>query len=111
MNKEEILEASKRENKRKDLYAIEVDSNGTKLAGIIGVVLTTVLCTLEIILKGTRNDGIFAIAAAFIAVTSLYRGSKIKRVSSIVAGIIWTIFAIALCVPYVTALVSAPNIL
>ena len=34
MKKEEILEASKKENKKKDIYAIEVEAKSSQIAGI-----------------------------------------------------------------------------
>ena len=34
MEKEEILEASKKENKKKDMYEIQVESKGATYAGL-----------------------------------------------------------------------------
>ena len=45
MEKEEILEASKKENKNKDVYEIQVESKGATYAGLSMLILALIFYT------------------------------------------------------------------
>ena len=48
MKKEEVLEASKKENKNKDIYAAEVEAKSSQIAGISMLILASVYFCFEI---------------------------------------------------------------
>ena len=61
MKKEEILEASKRENKKKDIYEIEVESKGSNYAAIAMLLLALVFFSYEIFSGKGSNPAFYSI--------------------------------------------------
>ena len=55
MKKEEILEMSRKENKKKDLAVIEIENKAVKIAALSMIILTTIYFCLEIIVQGKIN--------------------------------------------------------
>lgn len=55
MNKEEILEASKKENKNKDVHALQVETKGASYAGIAMLILAFIFFVYEIATGKEQN--------------------------------------------------------
>ena len=55
MKKEEILEMSRKENKKKDLAVIEIENKAVKIAALSMIIITTIYFCLEIIVQGKIN--------------------------------------------------------
>lgn len=111
MNKEEILAASKNEYKDKDLQELELSKKATVWAGCVALILTSVFYGAEIMIKGSKNYGMYAIFTAFIGTMFMYEGVKTKRKVALVSGVIWLILAVALSVIYMKQLVDTSTIL
>lgn len=79
MNKEEILEKSKEENKNRDPYEMEVSNNGFSLGFVAAMIIGIILWAVELIATGINNFRIYCLAVAVISVSSLYRGVKLKN--------------------------------
>ena len=95
MNKEEILEASRSENKNKDYAEIEIENKGVKLAALCTLILATVYFCLEIFVKGETNYGWYSIIALYSAIMYGYKGIKCKKKINIVSAVLWGILAVA----------------
>lgn len=102
MKKEEILEASKKENKNKDVYAIEVESNGAKYAGITMVILAAVYYIYEILTGKGSNPALYSIVAVYNAILYGYKAIKMKerKALHIFTSIIWGLLTIMLILAY-----------
>ena len=61
MNKEEILEKSRAENKNKDIYEQEILKQANSSAVIVMMVLATVFFAVQIFVGGGTNWGIWAL--------------------------------------------------
>lgn len=102
MNKNEVLEKSRSENKNADPYLMEVNSkaltNGMWSALLISVVLTAV----KFFKEQSFDFSLLAILGVLNAVTNIYKAVKIKEknyviaaVSFSIAAVIWTGLAVA----------------
>ena len=102
MKKEEILEASKKQNKKKDEYEIEIDRRGTRVGGLFALILATIYYCYEIISGKGSNPALYSIITSFCAGTYLYVGLRVERnkKTNLFAGIIWFILTIMLVISY-----------
>ena len=102
MNKEEILEISKKENKNKDLYAIEVEAKACKVASVSMVLLAFIYFTYEIISGKGSNPAFYSLITIFNAILYGYKAIKIEknRKLNMFTFIIWSLLTIMLILTY-----------
>ncbi len=98
MKKEEILEMSRKENKKKDLAVIEIENKAVKIAALSMIILTTIYFCLEIIVQGKTNYGWYSIIALYCAIIYGYKGIKTKNKLEIFCMIVWGLIAIPLTI-------------
>lgn len=95
MNKEEILQASRKENKNKDIYELEVISKAQRVGGLIAVCVTFALMLVErAILDSDMNYGYFLIILSAGMGLWIYKAVKMRRKHEIFFAVLWSIFAI-----------------
>lgn len=111
MEKEEILNMSKEENKKKDYYELELDTKATKLGAILMLFLTLIFFALEIFITGKTNYGLYGLIAIFNAGTYSYKAIKTKTKLSIFTAILWTLFTCICIYGYITNLIETSTIL
>lgn len=102
MKKEEILEVSKKENKNKDIYAIQIESRGANYAGISMVLLAFVFFTYEIVSGKGSNPAFYSIITIYNAILFGYKAIKIKerRKLNTFTSVIWGLLTIILILDY-----------
>ena len=102
MKKEEILEASKKENKKKDMYEIQVSAKGCEYAAVSMLLLAFVFFTYEIITDRGSNPAFYSLITLFNAVSFGYKAVKIEkdRKLNVFTSIIWGVLTIMLCLQY-----------
>ena len=102
MKKEEILEKSKKENKNKDMYCIQVEAKGANYAGITMLLLAFVYYTYEIFTGKGSNPALYSIITIYNAVLYGYKAIKIKekRGLSIATSVIWGLLTVMLVLSY-----------
>lgn len=102
MKKEEILEASKKENKKKDIYEIEVETKGCKIAALAMILLTTIYYCYEIFTVKGQNITLYSLIAIYCAVVYGYKGVKLekKKMFNIICCVLWSILTIFLILEY-----------
>ena len=102
MKKEEILEASKKDNKKRDEYEIKVDNRGTTYAALAMLLLTSVYFIYEIVTGQGQNYSLYSILAIFNAFLYGYKAIHIEknRKLNIFTSLIWGILTIALVLEY-----------
>ena len=111
MKKEEVLAASRKENKSKDYAAIEIENKGVKIAALATVILALVYYALGIFITGKTNYGWYSIIALYCAVVYGYKGIKRKNKLEIFCGIIWLVAAIICAYGYIDKLIATSEIL
>ncbi|MGN0475479.1 MAG: DUF6442 family protein [Acutalibacteraceae bacterium] len=106
MNKNEILEKSRKEHKNQDPYEKEV----VRFAGIGGTIAAVSMCfilvCMEIFLGDGNPSGFQSILMATLTGEFLARGIKSKRIWEIVTGIICACASIFCLVAYIDKLVG-----
>ena len=104
MKKEEILEASRRENKNRDVYEAEVGIKATRIGALLAVILTTVYYCYEIISGKGENPALYSIITIFCSGSFAYKAMKVEknRKLNIFTSTIWGILTIMLIINYFT---------
>ena len=101
MKKEDILKASRKENKNKDFAVIEIENKAVKIAALGMLVLSSIYFCLEIFVQGKTNYGWYSILALYCAIVYGYKGIKTKNKFEIFCMIIWALLAIPLIIVYI----------
>ena len=98
MKKEEILEKSREENKKKDAYDLEVGYKAASAASIAMVILAFVYYTYEIVSGKGSNPAFYSLITIYNGVFWGYKAIRLEknRGLSIASSIIWSILSIML---------------
>ncbi len=95
MNKEEILQASRNENRNKDIYELEVISKAQRIGGLIAVSVTFALIFVERVIQDIgMNYGYFLIILSAGTGLWFYKAMKMKRKHEIVLAVLWAILTV-----------------
>lgn len=97
MNKEEILERSRKENKNKDVYINEINTKGGNIAAIVGLILTTIIFISEILLGFGMNYGLYGIVFSVTGTSNLYKALKLNT------NKIFPIFTLIMAITFIVA--------
>ncbi len=106
MKKEEILEMSKKENKKRDLYEIKVETTGCKIAVLVMLVLATIYYCYEIFSGKGQNYSMYSIIASYCTVLYGYKAIKLERRKSlyIICSVSWGFVTILTILSYFGAI-------
>lgn len=95
MEKEEILEQSRKINKNKDLFEQEVIAKGSSIAYSIGILIAVIFYLIGIIFQDNyRNYPVFAVWTSMESVLFIFKFIKLKRKHELLVAVIFTIGAI-----------------
>ena len=111
MEKEKILEASRKDNKNKDVAKIENENKAVKFAAIGIVLLSTIYFTMDIFIKGKTNYGFYSIIALYNSIFYGYTAIKTKKKINIINALIWTVLAIMLIIVYIKNIFETSEIM
>lgn len=100
MEKEELLQKSRNENKKGDEYEKKVVTKATSIAFIAMVVVAAVLFYVELIVKGNTNYAIWGTIMVSLGVYYLVLGYKVKKKIDFICGIVITVCAVAMVTIY-----------
>ena len=102
MKKEEILEASRKENKNRDIYEKEVENKAGTNALVAMIVLTFIYFTYEIMSGKGTNYALYSLLTLYNTV--FYGGKAIKletrRKLNAFTAIIWGLLTVTLILGY-----------
>ncbi len=106
MEKEEILKANKEDNKKKDVYEMEVDAKGCRMASMVMFCLAFILLIYEMALDKGVNPAFYSFLSIFNAVAYGYKAYKLEkdRKLNLFISISWGIVTIALLLVYFGAI-------
>ena len=111
MNKEEILEKSRAENKNKDIYEQEILKQASSSAVIVMMVLATVFFAVQIFVGGGANWGIWALVFSANMTTLWVKYIKLRRKHELVMAIVYTILIAAFSGSHIYHLIVSSTIL
>lgn len=111
MNKEEILEKSRAENRNKDIYEQEVLKQASTSAVIVMMILATIFFAAQIFVGGGTNWGIWALVFSVNMTTFWAKYRKLRRKHELVIAIAYTILVVAFSVCHIYNLTVSSTIL
>lgn len=103
MNKEEILERSRKENKNKDIIELDAIRGGCRVAYLVGPIACIVLCFMQMAIKHTINWGCWAINFSILDTVFLVKYVKLRKKHEL----IMTIFYFVLCIFFLIGFIMA----
>ena len=111
MNKEEILEMSRAENKNKDFYELEVLKQSGTSTVIVMMALAAIFFSAQIFVGGGTNWGLWAIVFSANMTTFWVKYIKLRRKHELVLAIAYTALVSAMSGCHIYNLVTSSTIL
>lgn len=111
MNKEEILEKSRAENKNQDVYEQEVLKQAGTSAVIVMIVLAMIFFAAQIFVGGGPNCGIWALVFSVNMTTFWVKYVKLRRKHEFLLAIAYTILVSAMSGLHIYNLIVSSAIL
>ena len=111
MNKEEILEKSRTENKNKDIYEQEILKQANTSAVIVMMVLATIFFAAQIFVGGGINWGIWALVFSTNMTTFWVKYIKFGRKHEFLLAIAYTVLVAAFSGFHIYNLIVSSTIL
>lgn len=110
MDKDEILEKSRSENKNRDVYEQEISLEANTYALIVLLALATVFFVVQVFTGGGINYGIYAIVFSGHMTTAWVKYIKLKRKKDILLAIPSTLLVLGLSAGHIYDLVASSGI-
>ena len=110
-NREEILARSRSENKGKDLFEMEVQAKAGIWGACAAAVLAALFFTVQIVVGGGTNFGLFAIVFSTNAIGYTIKAIRMKRKNDITFATIHTIATLLFSIVHIYELISSSTIL
>lgn len=111
MNKEEILAASRKENKNQDIYEKEIVIKGNYWACIASAVLATLFFVIQIFTGGGMNYGLYAVVFVMPAAGFWFKYAMLRKKHELFAALCYTAAAVIFSAAHIYGLISASAIL
>lgn len=106
MNKEDILQRSRNENKQRDLYATYVQINAGHISALCALSLSTLFFVVQSLLGLGFNYGLYAIVLSFGAVRYTVIALRMRRKRDIVLAAVQMIATVVLSAIHIASLLS-----
>ena len=87
MDKDEILEKSRKENWKKDLVEAEALSRASEIAVNLGVVLCALLSVLRAVLRDSIDYGVWTVMFGILAAVMLIKFARLRRRHELLMGL------------------------
>lgn len=111
MNKEEILERSRKENKNQDIFEKEVLKDGANVGAFAATALGAIFFIAQIMLGEGTNYGLFAIISSVPATEFIIKAIKLRRRHEIVIAGVYTFSTAVFTIAHFYNLISSCTIL
>lgn len=96
MNRNEILEKSRKENRNKDIYELEIIKQAGSISSLTAALLCAILFIAEILLGRGINYGLWSIFLAAEAATFTYKAVKLKKKHEILVAVLYCLMVVLL---------------
>jgi len=110
MNKEDILEKSRKENKNKDMAELEVIYQASNIAGRVGMLVCCIIAILEVIFIGRPNFSTWAIYFSILATLMLVKYIKLRRRHELWITVLYSACFVAFFIAYILKLTGVINL-
>lgn len=106
MNKEEILEKSRKENRNKDIYEEELIKQGSAIVNIVMVILATVFFVIQVFTGGGINYGLYAIVFCHSMVLSWIKWRKLRQRQQFLLSLLYTVSVLLFSIVHIYTLIT-----
>ncbi|WP_425436552.1 DUF6442 family protein [Paenibacillus herberti] len=106
INKDEILSKSRKENKNKDLYDIEVQTSAGNIGSITAILLATIFFVTQSLVGDGLDFGLYAIIFSVSAAGFIFKAIRMKRRRDIVLSILYTLATLTFSVIHIVKLIE-----
>lgn len=106
MNKEEILEKSRRENKGRDECERDALAQGGKIAAAVGGVVCAAVILLEAIFSDFASYSTWAVYLSMTGSVLLVKFAKMRKKHELIFGALQILLALVFFAIYITKLVE-----
>ena len=100
MDKDEILERSRKEHKDRDFVEAEALSNVSAIALSVGVFLCGLLSILHSIFRDSVDYGAWTVMFGILSTVMLMKFAKLRRRHELVLGLLYLVSAICFFLAY-----------
>jgi len=111
MEKEEILEKSRMENKNQDIFEKEVVKEGGNAGAITAAVLATIFFVSQILLGEGINYGLYAVVFSIPASQFIVKAIRLKRRHEAAVAVFYILMTLAFSVIHMYQLVALSDVL
>lgn len=111
MDKEEILEKSRKENKNQDIYEKDVIIQGNQYACMASAVFATAFLIIQILIGGGINYGLYAVVFSMPMAGCWFKFYKLRKKRDFPLAVGYTVATLLLFAGYLYNLISASAIL
>ena len=111
MQKEEILEKSRRENKNQDPYEKQVITAGGNAGAIAAAILATVFFAAQILTGGGINYGLYAVVFVIPATGFTVKAITLRRRHEIAVAALYWVAVLLFSAAHLYQLITASQIL
>lgn len=111
MNKDEVLERSRKENKNQDMFEKEVMKEGGHLGAIVAAILATIFFVIQIVVGEGMNYGLYAVVFSILATGFVVKAIKLKRPHEILVAVIYIVTVLLFSIAHICQLIAASTIL
>ena len=94
MDKDEILERSRKEHKDRDFVEDEALAQASKLAITVGAVVCGLLTILQAVFQNSAVYGIWTLMFSILATASLVKFAKLRQRHELIEGLSYLVSAI-----------------
>lgn len=107
MEKDQILEKSRKENKNRDIYEKEILKEGRNIGAATAGILATIFFVIQILTGGGINYGLYAVVFSIPAAAFTVKAFRMKKKHEIFIAAIYIIFVLLLSASHIYNLVTS----
>lgn len=110
MNKEEILEKSRKENKNQDVYEKEVIIQGNRYACLTAAILATIFFVIQFFTGGDMDYGLYAIVFSMPMAGFWMKYAKLRKKHELFVAICYTVAVVLFSALHIYGLIASSAI-
>lgn len=111
MNKEEILEKSRKENKIQDIFEKEILQQGGNVGAMTAAILATAFFVIQIFVGKGMNYGLYAVIFSIPSAGFIVKAIRLKRRHEIIVAVIYIIATLMFSVAHIYNLITTSAVL
>ena len=100
MDKDEILERSRKENKDMDLVELEVINKANMIANVVGVMVCGILTVIHAIVRESMDNSAWTVMFSILSTIMLVKYAKLHRWHELMVGLIYLFVTVLFFVWY-----------